>query len=182
MGMRDMYQVWPSSLNAEEVAKIVELALRQPAQEATVFSSAKSMQGIRSCTVRWLDAEWLEALLWEYVVKANERGFCVDVERRSEIQLIEYVAEQNAGYDWHHDVQWNGQSGLDRKVSLTVQLSRSDEYEGGDFEFDEVKTNADFRSKGTVLAFPSYLRHRVHPITSGTRRALVAWFFGPRWR
>ena len=81
----------------------------------------------------------------------------------------------------HHDVQWNGQSAFDRKLSVTVQLSDGDEYEGGDVEFDEVKTNADFRSKGTVLIFPSYLRHRIHPITSGTRRALVAWFFGPSW-
>ncbi len=177
-----MYQVWPSSLKEEQVDNIIELGLRQPAQEATVFSSAESMQGIRSCTVRWLDDEWLQMLLWQYVEKANARGFGLDVERRSEIQLIEYRAEQNAGYDWHHDVQWNGQSDLDRKVSLTVQLSRADEYVGGDFEFDEVKTNADFRSKGTVLAFPSYLRHRIHPITAGTRRALVAWFFGPRWR
>ena len=56
------------------------------------------------------------------------------------------------------------------------------EYEGGDFEFDEVKTTADFRSKGTVLVFPSYLRHRVLPVTSGIRRSLVAWFVGPRWK
>ena len=34
-----------------------------------------------------------------------------------------------------------------------MQLSHSTEYTGGDFEFDELKTNADFRSQGTVLKF-----------------------------
>ena len=181
MSMREMYQVWPASLTPGQVEQIIDIARHQPAQEATVFSSAESMQAIRSCTLRWLDDEWLRALLWQYVEQANTRSFGVAVERRCEIQLVEYVASQNAGYDWHHDVQWNGQSGLDRKLSVTVQLSESDEYEGGDFEFEELKTNTDFRSKGTVLVFPSYLRHKIHPITSGTRRALVAWFFGPRW-
>ena len=180
--MREMYQAWPSSLTPEQIEKITALALRQPAEKATVFSSADVMQGIRSCTVRWLDDEWLKSLLWQYVEQANDKGFGVAIERRAEMQFTEYIAEEGAGYGWHHDVQWNGQSAYDRKLSITVQLSAADEYEGGDFEFDEVKTTADFRSKGTVLVFPSYLRHRIHPITWGTRRALVAWFFGPRWK
>ena len=179
--MRELYQVWPSGLTTEQVDKITAIARRQPIEDATVFSSAEAMQGIRSCTVRWLDDEWLQSLLWPYVEQANNRGFQVALDGRAEMQFTEYTAEQGAHYDWHHDVQWNGQSAQDRKLSVTVQLSGADEYEGGDFEFDEVKTNADFRSKGTVLVFPSYLRHRIHPVTSGTRRALVAWFFGPRW-
>jgi PKHD-type hydroxylase len=179
--MRDLYQVWPSSLSPEQVDKITAIALRQPVEEATVFSAEESMRGIRSCKVRWLDDEWLRDLLWSYVEQSNNSGFRVALDRRSEMQFTEYNAEQGDHYGWHHDVQWNGQSAHDRKLSITVQLSGADEYEGGDFEFDEVKTNADFRSKGTVLVFPSYLRHRIHPITSGTRRALVSWFFGPRW-
>ena len=179
--MRELFQVWPSSLNDSDVGRIIALAERQPAQDATVFSSAETMQGIRSCTVRWLDDEWLRDLLWSYVTQANERGFNVAVNGHAEMQVTEYTATQDAHYDWHHDVQWNGQSEMDRKLSITVQLSDASAYAGGDFEFDEIKTNADFRSKGTVLVFPSYLRHKIHPVTAGTRRALVAWFFGPRW-
>ena len=138
------------------------------------------MQGIRSCTVRWLDDQWIHSAM-AYVEQANTNGFQVAVDNRAEMQFTEYTSDQKGHYDWHHDVQWNGQSGWDRKLSVTVQLSDANEYNGGDFEFDELKTNADFRSQGTVLVFPSYLRHRIHPITSGTRRALVAWFFEPRW-
>jgi PKHD-type hydroxylase len=179
--MRERYQVWPSSLSREDIDRITAIARRQTTEGATVFSSAEGMQGVRSCTVRWLDDEWIQSLLWPYVEQANSRGFDIAVDGRSEMQIAEYSAQHGDHYGWHHDVEWSGQSGLDRKLSITVQLSDADAYEGGDFEFDEVKTNADFRSKGTVLIFPSYLRHRIHPVTSGTRCALVAWFFGPRW-
>ena len=103
------------------------------------------------------------------------------VNGKSEVQLATYSAETGGHYDWHHDVYWNGQSSSDRKLSVTVQLSRPTDYEGGDFEFEEIETNTDFRRLGTILIFPSYLRHRVSRVTSGTRRALIAWFFGPRW-
>ena len=112
----------------------------------------------------------------------QKAAFNIDVDNQAEMQFTEYHAAQRGHYDWHQDVHWNGQAAADRKISITVQLSDGDDYEGGDFEFDDVKTNADFRSKGTVLVFPSYLRHRVLPVTSGTRRSLVAWFFGPRWK
>ena len=140
------------------------------------------MQDLRACTVRWLDEQWLQDLLWTYVHQANQLGFQVDVHQRAEMQCLEYTAPNTDHYDWHHDVQWYGQSDLDRKLSVTVQLSDAHAYEGGDFEFEEVQTNANFRAKGTVLVFPSYLRHKIHPVTSGTRHALVAWFYGPRWR
>jgi len=179
--MRELYQVWPSGLSADQVDQINAIALRHPVEEATIFAPEDTMRGVRACTVRWLKDDGLEALLWSYVEQANHRSFQVDVARRAELQVVQYTAARGAHYDWHHDVHWNGQSDADRKVSVTVQLSDTSDYEGGDFEFEEVKTNADFRSKGTVLVFPSYLRHRVHPITSGTRRALVAWFYGPRW-
>ena len=180
--MRELYQVWPAALTNEQIEQITEIALRQTVEDATIFSAAEAMQDIRSCTVRWIDDPWIRSLLWPFVEEANNRAFQVAVNGNAEMQFTEYTADQAAHYDWHHDVHWNGQSNTDRKISITVQLSDAHEYEGGDFEFDEVKTNADFRSKGTVLVFPSYLRHKIHPITAGTRHALVAWFFGPRWR
>ena len=62
-----------------------------------------------------------------------------------------------------------------------MQLSDPTDYEGGDFIFSEVETPANSKQKGTVLIFPSYLSHKVLPITSGVRRSLEAWFEGPRW-
>ena len=182
VSMRDLYQVWSSALSAKEIEDITTTAMRQASQEATTFSAETEIQDKRSCTIRWLPDQWIKDLLWTYVQQANQDAFHIDVDNHAEMQFTEYRATQGDHYDWHHDVQWTGQAPQDRKLSVTVQLSDGASYGGGDFEFDEVQTNADFRSKGTVLIFPSYLRHRVQPVTAGTRRALVAWFFGPRWR
>ena len=105
------------------------------------------------------------------------------LENICDIQFTEYHANKGGHYDWHIDVNWNGNEARDRKLSVTVQLSDTSEYEGGGFEFIECQTpDASSRLKGTVLVFPSYLQHRVLPITSGTRKSLVAWFEGPRWQ
>lgn len=180
--MRELYQTWPTSLTNAQIDAINVAAFSQTEHDATIFASPDKMAEIRVSTIRWLSDPWISDLLWTYVRRANEDGFAVDVDNDAEMQFTEYPADQGGHYDWHQDVHWNGQAARDRKISVTVQLSDAGDYEGGDFEFDEVKTNADFRSKGTVLVFPSYLRHRVLPVTSGTRRSLVAWFFGPRWK
>mgnify|MGYP001205851066 CR=1 FL=1 len=74
----------------------------------------------------------------------------------------------------------------DRKLSMTIQLSDSHEYEGGNFEFRDHISNIppkeQLRKKGTVLIFPSFLYHSVQPVTKGTRKSLVTWIEGPAWR
>lgn len=83
-------------------------------------------------------------------------------------------------YDWHMD---KGLLGAPRKLSLVLQLSDPSEYEGGDLEFmtgkDPVQAK---KGKGIVYAFPSYIIHRVTPVTRGTRRTLVVWVAGPKFR
>jgi len=180
--MRELYQVWSSILTKTEINAIINTALSQPEHHATIFASPEVTANVRISSIRWLSNQWVSDLLWKYVRRANHDAFNIDVDNNAEMQFTEYHAKNGGHYDWHQDVHWNGQSNTDRKLSVTVQLSDANDYEGGNFEFDEVKTNADFRSKGTVLVFPSYLRHRVLPVISGTRRSLVAWFFGPRWK
>ena len=77
---------------------------------------------------------------------------------------------------------FDGQEGLDRKLSISIQLSDKLDYEGGNFEFEDITSSMDFKEIGTIIIFPSYLRHRVTKVTSGIRRSLVAWFYGPNWK
>jgi PKHD-type hydroxylase len=83
--------------------------------------------------------------------------------------------------------------GMCRKLSVSVQLSHGTDYEGGDMEFTDLPldqshkelniwTNKEFRKKGTVIVFPSFIRHRVTPVTEGTRYSAVAWINGPPLR
>ena len=68
---------------------------------------------------------------------------------------------------------------------MTVQLSNGDDYEGGDFQLrDGTGEGLDnsIYNRGSILVFPSFLLHRVTPVTSGTRKTLVAWFEGKRFK
>jgi len=79
-------------------------------------------------------------------------------------------------YDWHLDI---GNSVSHRKLSFTIQLTDSKEYEGGDLEFLGTKVNTEaFRKKGTCIIYPSFLTHRVTKVTKGTRDAIVGWVHG----
>ena len=90
----------------------------------------------------------------------------------------------------NHDVDWKNTQPFHRKLSVTVQLSSPDEYEGGDFEFDfsnvEMGTRRhplkELSGKGSMVIFPSDTFHRVNPVTKGTRYSLVIWCVGDPFR
>ncbi len=65
----------------------------------------------------------------------------------------------------------------------SIQLSRSEDYDGGDLELFLLNQPQKVeRARGVPIAFPSFVLHRVAPVTRGTRWSLVAWVLGKRWR
>lgn len=92
------------------------------------------------------------------------------------IQYTVYTENDKGHYDWHIDM---GPMEVNRKLSVVVQLSDPSEYEGGDLEINNGKIVQVEKEKGTMILFPSYMLHRVTPVTKGTRRTLVAWINGP---
>ena len=95
-----------------------------------------------------------------------------------EIQYTEYFGENNGHYSWHGDI---GPNVPHRKLSIVVQLSDPEDYEGGELELSAGSYLVDGpKTKGTVIVFPSFVLHRVLPLTSGERRSLVSWVSGPR--
>jgi PKHD-type hydroxylase len=65
-----------------------------------------------------------------------------------------------------------------RKLGITVQLSPSESYAGGDLVFADARQSAP-RELGSVVVFPTYMRHRVSSVTRGTRISFVTWIHGP---
>jgi PKHD-type hydroxylase len=108
--------------------------------------------------------------LLQIVTNANVE-FQFDIDSFESIQLARY--DVGDFYTWHKDLG-NNQSQY-RKLSVTVQLSAPDEYDGGDLEFASMKAS---RELGSAIVFPSWEQHRVAPVTRGTRWSLVAWASG----
>ena len=99
------------------------------------------------------------------------------------MQYTEYYANDGGHYDWHLDVgqctTWH------RKLSWSIQMSDPKVYEGGDLRIVGGSDKHSFQSdtqKGSMTVFPSFLQHKVFPVTKGARRALVGWVYGPAWR
>jgi PKHD-type hydroxylase len=92
------------------------------------------------------------------------------------IQYTVYESEDQGYYDWHVDM---GPEKARRKLSLVCQLSDPSEYEGGELQINTGQIMCPEKDKGTVILFPSYLLHRVTPVTKGVRRSLVLWIEGP---
>ena len=87
----------------------------------------------------------------------------------------------NGNHNWHRDEQFIT-TGPHRKLSMVIQLTDPNDYEGGNFEFvPEIPkpTENTLRQRGTVLVFPSYIKHRAAPVTKGQRSSLAAWVEGP---
>jgi PKHD-type hydroxylase len=181
--MRDNWQLYRGALPNDLCETIIQNSLKLPEQEASTFSGNNEH---RKSKVRWIDsANGLAGILMPYVIRANAEAFNVNIQQEmGEMQFTEYQSETNDKYDWHHDINWENEKHFDRKLSVVVQLTAPNTYEGGQFEFAEVQSPkpVDFRQQGSVLVFPSYLQHRVTEVTSGCRYSLVSWVRGPRWR
>ena len=55
-------------------------------------------------------------------------------------------------------------------------------FEGGQFQIRFVQEYTVPLQKGMIIAFPSFLEHRVIPITSGVRYSATMWINGPKFR
>jgi PKHD-type hydroxylase len=160
------------------------------AEHASLVEEAKLGAGeahhaVRRSQVVFLGMEqkyqWLYERVWAAARECNRLFFNVDIAAvEPNIQLARYDSSDRGFYDWHTD--FSGVRPL-RKISITIQLARSEDYDGGDLEllFANRPEQAG-KARGTFIAFPSFVLHRVTPVTRGTRWSLVAWILGNRWR
>lgn len=187
--MQELWQAWTSAVSAELCDQIIEEAKKQPIQNSTIgFDDAHTENTYRSSKIHWLNPihyTGIRDLLWRFAAQANRNSFQFDINYINDIQYAEYHASEGGKYDWHHDVWWNNPQPFDRKISLVIQLSNPEDYEGGEFEFGQEFPQVPkevFLPRGSVLAFPSFIQHRVTPVTKGMRRSLVSWVEGPKFR
>ena len=178
---------WEGAFSAAEVDRITALGDGMARERAQLVRAQDPLGKKRITDVAWLvrgaDTAWLFARLEQVVQRLNAQYYKYDLypELRERLQYTIYDAAAGGHYDWHVD---HGAAMPDaRKLSISLQLSEPSDYEGCDLElqFGDGMLAAP-RSKGTVIAFSSYVLHRVSPITSGARKSLVAWVSGPDFK
>lgn len=189
--MKAWWQLWSNAFTPTECAEVVSHMLKIQPIEAVVGHGAASVKSdIRKSAVRWLRRDDPVLLnLYnriDYMVRrSNAEVFGFDIDYNHEVQGTEYPASIGGKYDWHEDNTWVPQNGkvFDRKISVVLQLSPKENYKGGRLELERDNLKEDqFNNVGDLIIFPSFLRHRVTPVTEGVRYSLVTWYQGPRFR
>ena len=134
----------------------------------------------RDTKVRFAQPDfWLAKDFESFATQANiDCKWYYHITGHEDIQFAEYGPEQH--YAWHTDTFALSGAPTDRKITVVCLLN--DDFEGGEFQ---VRLYNDYTApleKGTIIAFPSILEHRVIPVTSGIRYSATIWFNGPRFR
>jgi PKHD-type hydroxylase len=155
----------------------------------------KDLKKKRDSNIVWLSENWIYKELHPFIRQANNNaGWNFQWDFSESCQFTKYNKKQY--YDWHCDsweVPYNNPHnpqthGRIRKLSVTLSLSDEKDYKGGELEFDfrnldpDKKRNTrictEIRPKGSLVIFPSFVWHRVRPVTKGSRYSLVIWNLG----
>ena len=179
------FAFWQNAFDDESINKIVEIGESLVPEKAVVGTDNK-VKKIRKSYVSWIQNNPETNFIYDNLAYVSRclNGEFFDFDIFGFVEDIQYTRYECDGghYDWHLD---KGQiHPSPRKLSVVMQLSDPNEYEGGDLEFwtgggEPIKAK---REKGIVYAFPSYILHRVTPVTKGTRRSLVVWVAGPKFK
>lgn len=181
---------WKDGFSSEDVKKIVELGQARVPGKAIIggYSPDQNYSHVRRSLTSWIESssetDWIYQRLSNIARNLNGQHFRFDLWGFGEhLQFTEYHGEDEGHYTWHIDSGVSGGNYGPRKLSVVLQLSDPSEYEGGNLQVqlgNEPQTIS--KSLGLVAVFPSFVLHRVTPVTSGVRRTLVAWLTGPALR
>lgn len=181
------YYWFQEGFTPEELARIEELTTELDFVKGQTESGDTDPQ-MRNSQIKWVpfspETKWIYDKLGDYAWEANKEMFQFDIDYMPEnIQYTEYYGSDEGGYEWHMDIGSTDNMNL-RKISITVQLSDSDEYEGGDLQLwmGGTQPYTAPRGKGNVIVFPSFMLHRVTPVTKGTRKSFVIWLGGGHYK
>lgn len=168
-------------MSDEECDRILALADAEPEQPGRTGADGKTDEA-RDSHIRFLwptpQNAWLFTKLEEAIMRLNQQYAYELTGFYEGAQVARYAP--GGHYDWHVDLGEQLQSA--RKLSVSVQLTDGADYQGGDFRFSGPTDEAAPRSRGSLIAFPSFVSHRVEPVTQGERRSLVSWISGPPFR
>ena len=191
--MRGEWCYFKSHFPADYCENLIRTALRRPPNEGQIGtqSGIKTDNDFRRSSIWFvnkMDAElsFVFDELWKLAIRANQDWFDIHISKLDYYQIAEYDSANRGEYKTHHDIFYmNGDPHYHRKLSCIVQLSDPSTYTGGDLTFEHVDCNPnveEMRQQGTVIFFPSFIRHAAQPVLTGKRYSVAAWFDGPKWR
>jgi len=180
------YWKYDNAFDDETIAKIMKIGDGEWETATTMNKEDPTNEEVRKTDLIWNNDQWLYDAVWPYMQNANTNAnWNLNIDSAESFQLGRY--EDGGHYDYHTD--GDGIKPIDapdnkflhgkaRKISMVLWLN--EDFEGGEFQFHPsiCKDDPIKPTKGTLVFFPSWHMHKVHPVTKGTRYSLVCWFNG----
>jgi PKHD-type hydroxylase len=195
------YCWWDGVFTNEELDQISDFLSREGMERAKTLGQdtanleieISKPQSSRKSKIRFYgydqNTSWFFDKLNYTIDMLNARFYNFDLNGYDYVQYTEYYDHENGKYDFHMDTIMESKENIDsemRKLSITMLLNDPEkDFDGGEFEIntggekDAIKVDA---KKGRIIAFPSFMIHRVAPVLRGTRKSLVIWVLGPKFR
>lgn len=177
------YYYYQNVFTESEIELIHSLGNQVPKEKGSV-TDAGNVTEARISEVSWInenqESYWLYEKIAGMVDEANRAMWEFDIYGFHD--SLQYTTYHGGGghYDWHTDI---GPMMANRKVSIVLQLSKPEDYEGGLLQLNGGNGLIDApKEYNTLVIFPSFMLHRVTPVITGTRKSLVTWLAGPNLR
>lgn len=180
--------VW---FSGEEIDKMTALFSKDELRQADLIGGSID-ESTRISKVKFYypeeETSWIFDKLNEVIDLNNQVIWDFDLNGYENFQYTEYHAEQGGKYDFHADIDYTDRRAVTdpqtRKLSLTLVLNEPGvDFEGGEFQILIGSKPVTLpQAKGMVLLFPSWIIHRVTPVTKGVRKSIVVWVTGPKFK
>lgn len=183
--MSSLYWRWDNVITPKRCKEIIKSA-KGTFKDATIGDDTRLDDETRKTLIHWSEEQDLFDMVNDFCTTANKNGkWGLETSAMESIQIGQYPT--GGHYNWHVDglgiVPINAPenkllNGKTRKISFVLWLN--DDFEGGEFEFhsSHIKDNVLKPSIGTIVCFPSWVMHKVNPVTKGTRYSAVSWLVG----
>jgi PKHD-type hydroxylase len=188
---------WDEGFTSQELDDITNYCESQESGPGTIVGvgDVKEAEKIRVSQTYFQnrndETAWIFDRFNSILREANDRYYNFDLNGYENFQYTRYYADRQGHYNWHMDTilghdnirSENGLKGETRKLSMTLCLN--DDYEGGEFQLNhgrEIHPETVPAKKGRAIIFPSFMIHRVAPVTKGIRKSIVVWVLGPKFR
>ena len=176
----NLYSFWNNAFSKEECQTIINIAK----DKGLITGTTKGEADVRDSKISWLypidKIDWVFRRVTDITLNLNERFFKFDLFGLNEgFQFTNYEAPSGK-YGKHVD---RGMNMSVRKLSISIQLTNPEEYEGGElYLYNDDKGIVMDKTQGTLILFPSYVLHEVMPVTKGERNSLVTWVTGKQFK
>ena len=182
---------WDGAFTDEEIQKIIDYCESKELDIGTTYGTAdkSDTEKVRISKIgfheRTPNIGWIFDKLNFILQSINEMYYGFELNGYNMFQYTTYKAEEKGKYNWHMDMLLGDRSKDYEPRKLTLTLLLNDDFEGGEFQLNMGNQNNPTilpAKKGRALLFPSFMIHRVTPITKGTRKSLVVWCLGPKFQ